>query len=239
MGIITSLAKTAAWLGSGYVASSFIDDEAKKATTTWGRVGLGAASLAVTYKSFQGALKTGTNDLRRFATENRKALALGSPGREFWGSAFRGSTQANRFVSKFGVRGAIKGAFGLAGSVAKGTPGFLASPVTGAVEYGQAFARTAGKPPGAFFAAMTEIKSPEAPFVGLGLLAGGYAAVQNDQYSHKGMVRAPSFFGMDQGPVNHENFGGGISYGRSALRSPTVVGGQAAVTNRMLQKRRV
>lgn len=39
--------------------------------------------------------------------------------------------------------------------------------------------------------------------------------------------------------LDPSRFGGGIAFGRSALRSPTVMGGQSAVTTKMLQRRRV
>lgn len=138
------------------------------------------------------------------------------------------------------------------------------SAARGALEYGGLAARTMNPFNsftdnwGKFFTGVNRMKHPFAPAIvgGLGIGAvkaftdnyspytdsgkKGWGDLSSWQYSPMKTPMADTnwFNNAPSGPINIENFGGGIQHGRSAMTSQSVMEGQRAVTTKMLRARR-
>lgn len=171
--------------------------------------------------------------------------------------AKRGAGSADKFISGLNpLTLPLRGAAFAASSLVK----FPKNAVTGSVEYAKVYGNAlratkyhggaAGW--GTMALGLSEIKSPLSPVIAGGLAVGGANAFANRyQFGRNGLEEsqysAPITSGPLEGPVggagsiDPSNFPGGVTIGRgsSAIRSPTVMEGQAAVTSKMLSHRRV
>jgi len=123
-----------------------------------------------------------------------------------------------------------------------------ASATNAAIKQGRRHGFTAGW--SSLYTGFGSVENEFAPWVWGGIAAGGVSAFTRN-YSPNGnggfsqnRMTTPNMAGNTistgpRGPVNASNFGGGISMGRSGITSPTVMGGQAAVVNKMVKQRRV
>jgi hypothetical protein len=260
MSVLTTLAKAGGWFVGGQAASHYLGKWADESTDPFASLGLRAASMVATYKSFQGPLasitkgvaggirsnaiasaRAGGTDVGSFAARGGRFSYVSGAANELPGW-YLGSRSTSRTIGDWGLGGLGRRAGALGGMAASHAPGLMASPVTGAFEYAGAAYRSIGGGPGAFMAQVARMKSPEAPFVGAALVAGVYGSLQAAKYSHRGPVAGPTsmpYGWTSQPPVNPQNFGAGIAMGPSAIRSPTVMEGQFSVTNRMLSRHKV
>jgi len=223
MGVVGSILKpilgAAGTYGGFQAASSFVDKYAEGNLTGGARTAAKVASFGLQYKSYQGGLRQLTRGLAR------------GVGPSTWAG------KADSIVGAFGVGSMAVKAPGLAFKAARWpVKGLLWDAPYGAVEYGRAAVTSIGKPGGTFLAKLGAMKHPEAPMVAAGLGIGVAKAHIARSHIHRGNIYAAD---AGAAPVNLENFGGGISYGMSAISSPTVMAGQQAVTVKMLRSRRV
>jgi len=170
---------------------------------------LGAAQMAMRYKSFQGAAASLT----------------------------KGTVAGDR-ISKFGFRGATgltgKAVGGIAREAVK-TPLWRAP--KSAWEWGKVGkAMLTGKE--SWIGLTASMKHPWAFPMTAGFGLGAYAGLSQGEPVVPGGPRLVGRLEPDSTlPINVENFGMGISFGRTPVTSPEVMSGQGAVTRRMLKRR--
>lgn len=237
---------------AGYAAlqggASFVDSYAQNmSSSSQAGAGMvsGAMRLGSYYVGFRGLANTAHFGGRILGGEASKATrSLGRTGRV--GSMIRSANPLSLALKAPGLA-----AKGLLGTATLGPKALY-----GAGEYAFNFAR-AGKSLlkggvrsswGTFTLGAANMKHPFAPFAVAGLAGGGLSALsRNYQYGENGWQRTiyddpqlPGYLSTGAtGPVNTSNFGSGVSFGRSAVRSSYVMRGQEAITQKMVTNRRV
>lgn len=224
-----------------YAQNSNTSDSAKFAATVGGYL-LQAKGIHSMARGFTGSMATGMRDLK-------------------WGRAANAFEGVDKFLSIGSTGNLLRGGLSLTSHVAN----FPVNAVTGGAEYARLAGRTLldrgsfSTKWNNFFTRASHIKSPFAPAIALGLGIGGFKALAynsstTNQTSFWGSLSPSNNYVYDPlkapiapgymsnaavGPINYENFGGGVQIGRSAITSRTVMDGQRAVTTKMLKARRV
>ena len=159
--------------------------------------------------------------------------------------AVRRTAASARKMGVFHKEGKLEGVFanttpsmllgwGLRGMGSVGGMMNPAHALSGTVEYGRLLRGSSGRTLAGNIEKFNRMKHPFAPWMALGA-AGGAAG---------GAVRAVAKDRLDtdvsgRAPTNMENFGAGIQFAPSPVRSPGVMRGQYAVTTKMLKRRQV